>query len=246
MRYSAGRSRRISPNRSSPQRESAGRETIPASLSARPGRSPQLNPGDIYAGFDVERKFDSDPLGDRYLARDTRKDRAILIRIFDPAQLLDSILKKKLLDQARTASKLDHPHIQRIVTLGKSKSCYYLATEYVRGETLHDKLRGRKPLDYLETMKIFAETVDALDYAPSERSDSRRHPPVPTSLSVTTAIPGCRGSQSRSTATSSSAGSRPAQADCRRSTWRRSRSATRRAWCSVPTCLRWVARCTTR
>jgi len=126
---------------------------------------PQLHQGDKYAEFEIESKLGSDPLGDLYLAADHKKNRSILVRIFDPARMLNPSFKKKLLDQAKTASKLDHPHIQRIITLGKSKSCYYLATEHIRGETLHDKLRGRKPLDYPEAMRMFAETVDALGYA---------------------------------------------------------------------------------
>ncbi len=74
------------------------------------------------------------------------------------------------IDEAKVASKLNHPNIAQIYDLGKINSSYFIAMEYVLGKDLKSILRKikkeKKPLPPIEISSyIVMKIAEALDYA---------------------------------------------------------------------------------
>jgi serine/threonine protein kinase len=79
-------------------------------------------------------------MGEVYKARDTRLDRTVAIKVL-PAPLASDIQFRDRFDQeARTTSKLDHPHICALYDIGEGQGTSLLVMQYLAGETLADRL----------------------------------------------------------------------------------------------------------
>ena len=76
-------------------------------------------------------------MGEVYRARDERLDRDVAIKIL-PLSLRDELpARKRLLDEARSASQLNHAHICTIYEVGEESGVAFIAMEYVAGRALN-------------------------------------------------------------------------------------------------------------
>jgi eukaryotic-like serine/threonine-protein kinase len=80
------------------------------------------------------------------------------------------------LDEAHVAAKLDHPHIVAISDLGEAEGTYFIAMEYLRGQTLrqlHTRLLERsKMLPAQLWVHLLDQSLDGLHYAHELRNDA--------------------------------------------------------------------------
>ena len=67
--------------------------------------------------------------------------------------------------EARAAGQLTHPNIVTIHEVGEAAGRYFIAMEYLEGQTLRERLSVGGPLPLPEAIKIAATLCDALDYA---------------------------------------------------------------------------------
>ena len=73
---------------------------------------------------------------------------------------------RRLLHEAKAAAYLDHPFICKVYEVGDHEGRPFMATEYVNGVTLKERLAaGRVPKD--EALRIAAEVAEALSFAHS-------------------------------------------------------------------------------
>ena len=103
-------------------------------------------------------------MGEVYQARDTRLERTVAIKIL-PAQLSnDPVRKQRFEGEAKTISRLNHPHICVLYDVGHQDGVDYLVMECMEGETLGKRLeKGSLPLD--QVLRFGAQIADALDKA---------------------------------------------------------------------------------
>ena len=75
------------------------------------------------------------------------------------------------LDEARTSAKLNHPNLVQIYELGEIEGSYYIAMEYIQGQSLSKVISRLQELDIFMPLhiaaKIIASTCAGLDYAHS-------------------------------------------------------------------------------
>ncbi|MBI2681954.1 MAG: serine/threonine-protein kinase [Acidobacteriales bacterium] len=103
-------------------------------------------------------------MGEVYRARDTRLDRTVAIKVLSTQMAGRPDLHKRFEREARTISKLSHPHICAIYDVGRQEGVDFLVMEYLEGETLgHRLLRG--PLPPEQTRKHGMEIAEALEAA---------------------------------------------------------------------------------
>lgn len=67
--------------------------------------------------------------------------------------------------EARAAGQLTHPNIVTIHEVGEESGHYFIAMEYLEGQTLRERLSVGGPLPLPEAIKIAVALCDALDYA---------------------------------------------------------------------------------
>jgi serine/threonine protein kinase len=106
-------------------------------------------------------RIGSGALGDLFRARDTRAGRTVALRIIggDIANnrgSLDAILRA-----ARGAATISHPAIAALYEAGDDDGVYYLACEFVDGQTLEAFAAGN-PLSPRRAVEIAVELADGL------------------------------------------------------------------------------------
>lgn len=100
-------------------------------------------------------------LGELYRARDTRLGRTVALRVL-PASLVDPPESlENLVRVASSAAALSHPNVAALFEIGADGARHYLAFEYVAGELLSTKLRGR-PLEVRTAVDFAIQLADAL------------------------------------------------------------------------------------
>jgi eukaryotic-like serine/threonine-protein kinase len=102
-------------------------------------------------------------MGQVYRATDTRLNRTVAVKIV-PAQSGRNGGRQRLDREARTISRLNHPHICTLYDIGSEDAFDYLVMEYIEGETLQQRLqRGALPLP--SVLEFAIQIADALDKA---------------------------------------------------------------------------------
>lgn len=101
-------------------------------------------------------------MGEVYLARDVNLKRRVALK-FLPHELTDNKERLHRFEQeARAASALNHPNILTIYEIGTSDGVNFIATEFIDGETLRQRMR-KEALSF----------SDVLDLAVQVASDAR-------------------------------------------------------------------------
>jgi len=85
-------------------------------------------------------------MGVVYLARDERLGRKVALKLLSQGLVAPEAQVERLRDEARTASTLNHPNIVTIHEIGQVNSTLYIATEFIEGVTLRERMaRGTIP-----------------------------------------------------------------------------------------------------
>jgi serine/threonine protein kinase len=115
--------------------------------------------------YDVEREIGRGGSARIFLARDPSGKR-VALKILHP-ELLVSVAADRFLREIKLASRLDHPHIARLLDSGERDWLVYYVMSYVEGPTLRDYLdrSSSMRLPIPENLRIANDLLDALAHA---------------------------------------------------------------------------------
>ncbi len=101
-----------------------------------------------------------------FLARDTRLERDVIIKTLtaDLKHHEDAI--ERFFNEARQVARIKHRNIARGLDVGRSGELFYFVTEFLRGESLEEKLQRLQngKLRELESLKIIENIISGLDH----------------------------------------------------------------------------------
>ena len=100
-----------------------------------------------------------------YKARDKQLDRDVAIKVLPFSLTFDEQFVERFQREARTAAKLEHPHIIPIYSVGKSGRVIYFVMKFLRGKPLSSMLASRGSLPPAEIRRILMPVSRALAYA---------------------------------------------------------------------------------
>ncbi len=103
-------------------------------------------------------------MGEVFLARDTRLDRRVALKVLPPHLNTDADRARRFLQEARAASALTHPNVAVIYDVGEVDGLSFIAMEYVEGNTLAEVLVG-EPMATRDIVDIGTQIADALHSA---------------------------------------------------------------------------------
>src|SRR5580704_16884819 len=105
-------------------------------------------------------------MGEVSKARDSRLHRTVALKTLPAEKAADADRKRRLLVEARAASRLKHPNIVTIYDISDENGVYFIAMEYGDGVTLEQANTG-SGLPLKNAMKYAGEIADALAAAHS-------------------------------------------------------------------------------
>ena len=123
-----------------------------------------LSSGTRLGPYEIVLPIGAGGMGEVYKARDTRLDRTVAIKILPSGVSSSPEQRQRFEREARTISRLSHPHICALHDVGREGETEYLVMEYLEGESLADRL-GRGPLPLDEALRHGIEIASALDAA---------------------------------------------------------------------------------
>src|SRR5881227_1864594 len=110
--------------------------------------------------YEIRSKIGEGGMGEVYLARDLELDRTVAIKILPETLASDQQRLQRFIQEARAASALNHPHILTIYEVGVTGNSRFIATEFIDGETLRQRITAG--LNLAEALEIAIQVGSAL------------------------------------------------------------------------------------
>jgi hypothetical protein len=120
-----------------------------------------LLPGTVVGSYKVLEEIGRGGMGVVYLAEDTRLGRLVALKSLPSALAMDHDLRQRLRREARAAATISHPSVAVVYALEEMGDQLFIASEYVRGETLRDEI-ARGPISPERARPIAAAIASAL------------------------------------------------------------------------------------
>jgi len=111
--------------------------------------------------YEITEKLGEGGMGVVYKARDTHLNRFVAIKVLPPEKVADPERKRRFVQEAQSASALNHPNIIHIYDIDQQDGVDYIAMEHVQGKTLGE-LIGRKGLKLGEALRYGVQIAAAL------------------------------------------------------------------------------------
>jgi serine/threonine-protein kinase len=123
---------------------------------------PEQVVGDRYR---VVRKLGGGGMADVYLCEDLTLGRHVAIKVLLQRYLNDPTFVERFRREAKAAAGLNQQNLVSIYDWGEVDGTYYIAMEYVEGETLKDLIRRRGRLSGNESVAVTMQLLAAVDFA---------------------------------------------------------------------------------
>ena len=120
----------------------------------------ELKAGSKVAHYRILSLLGEGGMGRVYLAEDTKLHRKVSLKFLSADVTKDHERLRRFEQEARTASALNHPNIITIHEIGEEDGHQFIATEFIDGQTLRERLRS--PLDLDESLEIAIQVASAL------------------------------------------------------------------------------------
>jgi serine/threonine protein kinase len=115
--------------------------------------------------YEVEREIGRGGNARIFLANDSN-GQPVALKILHP-ELLVSVAADRFLREIKLASRLNHPHIARLLDSGEQEWLVYYVMSYAEGQTLRERLDGGQ-FSIADTLRLAADLLDALEHAHSQ------------------------------------------------------------------------------
>lgn len=126
------------------------------------GRSASLSPGMRLGRYRLEEVLGEGGMG--IVFRATRDDGAVVaLKVLRPELSDDEGYRRRFDREGRIASTLAHRHLVEVVDMGEADGWTYLASRFVPGESLAERLERDGPLPVPDVVRLAAEVGTALD-----------------------------------------------------------------------------------
>jgi serine/threonine protein kinase len=114
--------------------------------------------------YKILKPIGSGGMGEVYLAQDTKLKRKAALKLLPSDLTSDKKNLQRFEHEARAASALNHPNILTIYEIGERDGVNFIATEFIDGVTLREKLAGER-LSFQEVLDIAVQVASALSAA---------------------------------------------------------------------------------
>ncbi len=123
--------------------------------------------GRTIGDYRIERLLGRGGCGSVYLAQDVPLDRPVALKVLggdqSPAFSEDAV--ERFMREARAIASVEHPNIVQIHRVGREDDISYIVMQYVKGQTLSQRLRLEGPVSIADALLITLQVARALEAA---------------------------------------------------------------------------------
>jgi len=130
--------------------------------------SVKIEPNEIIAGFKLIKRLGQGGMGEVWLAEQTSMERLVALKILKPELSNAPNFRNRFINEIKHSAKLEHPNIVTAFDAGSYKGLYYLASSFIKGKQLLQKLEEEKVINEKEALHIALGISKALAYAWNE------------------------------------------------------------------------------
>ena len=121
-------------------------------------------PESLAGRYVIERELGSGASSTVYLARDTKYDRLVAVKVLN-RELAFAVGPRRFLQEIEITARLQHPNILAIHDSGESDGWLFYVAPYLDGQSLRTRLSQARQLPVDEALRITAELAEALHHA---------------------------------------------------------------------------------
>ena len=121
----------------------------------------ELTIGSEISHYTIKGKLGEGGTGTVYHAMDSRLLRPVALKVLAPGQLDDQQSRLRFMQEARSASSLNHPNIVTIYDISEADGSDFIAMEYLTGKTLASQM-GISPMHIGRAVHYAGQIADAL------------------------------------------------------------------------------------
>ncbi|MCX6564287.1 MAG: serine/threonine-protein kinase [Candidatus Aminicenantes bacterium] len=111
--------------------------------------------------YTIESTLGTGGMGIVYLARDTKLQRLVAIKLLKPELVSDPNRKSRFLREARAAAALTHPAIAQVYDIDEVDGTTFIVMEYIDGRTIGRLIRDGE-LDLIGAVEIACQVAEGL------------------------------------------------------------------------------------
>jgi serine/threonine protein kinase len=117
--------------------------------------------GRILSHYKVLEELSRGGMGIVYRALDVKLDRELALKVLPPELVADPERKRRFVQEAKAAAKLNHPHIGMVFEIDDADGVTFIAMELIEGEKLKDTIsKDRLPLS--RVLELVTEVAEGM------------------------------------------------------------------------------------
>ena len=120
-------------------------------------------PGERLGPYQLEALLGQGFMGIVFLAEPEWGDERVALKVLRSELAGDELYRRRFEREARIASQVDHKHVVPVIDFGEASGRLYIASRYVRGGSLAERIAKSGPLALEELFRLAAELSRALD-----------------------------------------------------------------------------------
>lgn len=125
-----------------------------------------IGSGTLLGRYRVQSQLGAGGMGEVYLAHDEQLDRIVALKLLPAKIATDAQRMRRFVQEARAVSALNHPNILTIHEIGQSETVQFIATEFIEGETLRQRMTTQR-MALTKVVDVAIQIASALEAAHS-------------------------------------------------------------------------------
>ena len=127
--------------------------------------SAEPTPGAAFGDYEILAELGAGGMGRVFRARHLTLQREVALKVLSERFASDESYRLRFLKEARAAARLNHPNIVQIYDFGRVEATFYLAMEFVLGESVGDYLRRNGSFSEADAVATVRQACTALRVA---------------------------------------------------------------------------------
>ena len=115
--------------------------------------------------YEIEERIGAGGMAIVWLARDTRDNRMVALKILSEILAAEPRFRQRFRREAELATRIDSPHVVKVLDFGDADGRTYLAMEYVQGISLSQQIRAAGVLPVEMAVEFVRQTALGLEAA---------------------------------------------------------------------------------